>query len=307
MLVKDKVSVVIPTFDRPTFLSRAIDSVLNQTYKNIEIIVVDDNNPETEARIKTENLMEKYVKDKRIIYIRHAKNKNGAAARNTGIKSVTGEYITFLDDDDEMGYNRISLLHEKLSSLDLTWGACYSNYSKMKKNNEIQKCGESRSGNLYVKALMRSLYIGSGSNLFIRSSVVKEINGFDEDFNRNQDLEFLARVLKNYKLAFISCDTLIIHYEDKVSGKFSYEKLIELDELFLDKFSEEIVKLPKKDRNRINKYFALERFRNSIKAKKILDGLGYCIANKVDIFSFVRYCIYMIGRVITKKSFGFKI
>ena len=59
------VSVIIPTYSRPTYLRRCLESVLNQTYKNIEIFVVDDNNPETEARIETEKIMNEYVNRKK--------------------------------------------------------------------------------------------------------------------------------------------------------------------------------------------------------------------------------------------------
>ena len=62
------VSVIIPTYNRPKYLKRCIDSVLNQTYKNIEIFVVDDNNPNTDARIETEKLMFEYASFSNVIY-----------------------------------------------------------------------------------------------------------------------------------------------------------------------------------------------------------------------------------------------
>ena len=99
-MIEGLVSVIIPTFQRAKYIERAIDSVLNQTYKNFEIIVVDDNDQESEARKEMIKRMDKYSSDSRIIYIKHEKNKNGAAARNTGINVAKGEYITFLDDDD---------------------------------------------------------------------------------------------------------------------------------------------------------------------------------------------------------------
>ena len=74
------VSVIIPTYNRPDNLSRAIDSVLNQTYDNIEVIIVDDNNPNTEARVRTEEFMSQYEKNSHIKYIKHEKNKNASAA-----------------------------------------------------------------------------------------------------------------------------------------------------------------------------------------------------------------------------------
>lgn len=94
------VSVVIPTFNRPQYLQRCIESIKNQTYKNIEIIVVDDNNPNTLERRETEKVLSLYKNNSNIIYLKHERNKNGSAARNTGWKFSKGEYITFVDDDD---------------------------------------------------------------------------------------------------------------------------------------------------------------------------------------------------------------
>ncbi|KXZ40577.1 Glycosyl transferase family 2 [Alkalithermobacter thermoalcaliphilus JW-YL-7 = DSM 7308] len=95
-----KVSVIIPTYKRCDFLQRAIDSVLNQTYKNVEVVVVDDNIPQSEYRLKTEKIMEKYKDNINVIYIKNTKNIGGALSRNKGIKFSSGDYITFLDDDD---------------------------------------------------------------------------------------------------------------------------------------------------------------------------------------------------------------
>lgn len=96
----DLVSVVIPTYRRSEMLPRAINSVLNQTYEDIEIIVVDDNNPNTKYREATKKIMEHYKDNSKIKYIKHDVNKNGSAARNTGIKYSSGKYVCFLDDDD---------------------------------------------------------------------------------------------------------------------------------------------------------------------------------------------------------------
>ena len=95
------VSVVIPTYSRNETLSKAIDSVLEQTYKNLDIIVVDDNPEGSEWRKSTEKLMKKYAKEPRIRYLKNKQNLGGSGARNEGIKASRGEYIAFLDDDDE--------------------------------------------------------------------------------------------------------------------------------------------------------------------------------------------------------------
>ena len=90
-----KVSVVIPTFNRAEFLRTAIMSVLNQTYNDFEIIVVDDNSSDHTHQVV------KSFKDDRIKYFHHVINLGPAAARNTAISASNGDYLAFLDDDDE--------------------------------------------------------------------------------------------------------------------------------------------------------------------------------------------------------------
>lgn len=95
------VSVVIPTYARNDMLKRAINSALNQTYSNIEVLVIDDNDEYSEYRQKTEEVMLQYKLNKKIRYIKNPKNLGGAQARNIGIQEAKGEFIAFLDDDDE--------------------------------------------------------------------------------------------------------------------------------------------------------------------------------------------------------------
>lgn len=101
------VSVIIPTYSRNDTLIRAINSVLNQTYQNLEIIVVDDNPVDSVWRIRTENLMEGYIDNPKVKYIKNKENLGGAGARNEGIKASSSDYIAFLDDDDEYFKERI--------------------------------------------------------------------------------------------------------------------------------------------------------------------------------------------------------
>lgn len=96
-----KVSIITPTYKRAHFLTRAIDSILNQTYDNIQVVVVDDNAELPECRIKTEETMQKYKDDPRVIYIQNSENLGGGISRNVGIDACDGDYVAFLDDDDE--------------------------------------------------------------------------------------------------------------------------------------------------------------------------------------------------------------
>ena len=92
-----KVSTIITTYRRADMLKRAIDSVLNQTYSNIEVIVVDDNDEKSEDRKNTEEIMTSYANNPKVKYIKHKVNMNGAAARNTGIKNSTNSHAHVLE------------------------------------------------------------------------------------------------------------------------------------------------------------------------------------------------------------------
>src|SRR5690554_2886294 len=98
-MIKGMVSCIIPTYKRSETLVRAINSVLEQTYKKIEILVIDDNHPNDRFSLMVQKQLEQF--NDKVRYIQQEKHVNGAVARNVGIKFARGEYIAFLDDDDE--------------------------------------------------------------------------------------------------------------------------------------------------------------------------------------------------------------
>lgn len=221
------VSVIIPTYKRPDYLDRAINSVLTQTYKNIEIIVVDDNNPDTEGRRQTEEKMLQYSDNPKVHYIKHEHNKNGAAARNTGFKASKGEYIAFLDDDDIYLPKKIESQVEKMESLSSDWGFCYNQYYTQKDNGPLIPVNEHREGDLYLISLKHQGFcVNVGSNAMVRREAFLSVNGYDESFKRNQDHEFMVRLLRKYKIAYVPEPGLIystgttnvtINYEDTLN------------------------------------------------------------------------------------------
>ena len=109
MINNPLVSVIIPTYKRSDYLLRAIDSVLRQTYAPIEIIVVDDNEGNNEFREATKKNLQHYITSAAIQYLEHENNKGLPAARNTGIRLAKGDYVAFLDDDDEFLPEKIGL------------------------------------------------------------------------------------------------------------------------------------------------------------------------------------------------------
>lgn len=196
------VSIIITTHRGSGYIQRAVESVLNQVYKNIEVIVVDDNGLNSEEQIKTRNKIEQYCSDKRFKYIAHEVNINGAAARNTGFKVSTGEYISFLDDDDIYLSTKISSQVKVLDSLDDGWGMVYCSVAIKNQNGSTMIRKAEKSGHLLYDLLLHRVVIGTNSML-IRRKVYEELNGFDESFLRHQDYEFTARVSANYKIKAI--------------------------------------------------------------------------------------------------------
>ncbi len=210
------VSVIIPTYSRPKYLLRAIDSVLAQTYKNIEIIVVDDNGEYSENQLYTEHILSDLILNDRIIYLKHSVNKNASAARNTGLKASHGRYIAFLDDDDLFLPTKIEKQVEKLKNTSEIVGACYCNWAwytgdKLIKTN--QYLGE---GNLLESMLLMENQLSGGSSLLLKRSVCEDLNGFDESFIRQQDWEFMTRFFRKYEIVLANEVLLHIHVEHRI-------------------------------------------------------------------------------------------
>lgn len=234
-----KVTVIIPTYKSHQYLCRAIDSVLAQDYKNIEIIVIDDNGIGTEEQKSTCNAISKYFALENFGYIPHEKNRNGSAARNTGLRAASGEFIALLDDDDEFLPHKIRLQVEMLDRLDDSWGAAYSSFFRVYHGGLKVKYNAEKSGNLLYDMLSMNIDTAAGSTLLFRREILERVNGFDESFKRHQDIEFIVRIAKYYKICSITIPCTLVY--DYSSNKPITAKSKENYRLhFLDKFEAEI-------------------------------------------------------------------
>lgn len=238
------VSVIIPTYKRSDTLTRAIDSVLNQTYPNIEIIVVDDNGEGTEYQKATEQRLKGYIESSKITYIKHKVNKNGSAARNTGFRASKGEYINFLDDDDIFLKVKIATQIQKLRNTDKFIGGTYATINYLSKNRKgegfISPYYGTKNGNLLKDFLLGKLRFNTSGLLFKRE-VIEFLNGFDESYRRHQDFEFMIRFFRNYQL--IASSNSPLYYVDTLSngahGDMGRDRInFEID--FAQKFSRDL-------------------------------------------------------------------
>lgn len=234
------VSVIITTYGASRFLVRAINSVLKQSFPDIEIIVVDDNDPSSEERKKTEEMLLPFQNNHRIKYIQHEKNKNGSAARNTGIAASNGDFIAFLDDDDLYFPEYILKAVETLSKHDEYDGVCFD-VARLYKDiiTDIQYYEDEHV--LTIKDILIGTAIGTGSNIFLRSKTVKQIGGFDVRFNRKQDLEFMIRIIKTSDVVYN--DSIMVVKDISNIRRLNYINNRKALDLFNNKFKGDILSL----------------------------------------------------------------
>lgn len=192
------VSVVIPTYNRAWLLERAVHSVLSQTFADLEAIVVDDaSSDNTQDRI--ESLQQT---DHRIRYIRHEGNQGAQAARNTGIRSAKGQYIAFLDSDNEWLHEKLQkqlalFLHESDSL-----GAVYCSYCKVSATGNILAAYKPRyRGFVYKQAL--SEWLTDTSTLVVRREILEKIHGLDENVRAYQEWDLCIRLARECEFDFV--------------------------------------------------------------------------------------------------------
>lgn len=229
---------------------RAIDSALDQDYQSIEVIVVDDNDPDSAYRRDTEVCMSHYDAEDRVIYLKHSENRNGAAARNTGIKQARGKYIAFLDDDDLYLPAKIS---EQIDYIKRhpEYDAVYC--QAIKRGVVIAK--NLPEGDLAKQLLLMGTHMFTPSLMF-RREALKTIGGFDESFRRHQDYELLLKFFRaGFKIGVVQKPLIEIGAnlgENALSGA-DYEKT---KERFLKTFADDINLLDSESHGFKNKVFA---------------------------------------------------
>lgn len=222
------VDVIIPTYKRADMLEKAIHSILNQTYHDVMVTVVDDNNPETEWRKKTSEIMKKYSDDHRVQYICHEKNKNGSAARNTGLKHTSGKFVCFLDDDDYFLNNKVAKQVEYLQK-NSTKDACFCDYIKNGKTIYLENKSD------FSYDILLGFPTPQTSGIMFRRSAVEELKGFDESYYRHQDYELLLRFYDRFSMGKID-EVLYVREKSEVNNNPDGPKLEKLKKKMFNEF-----------------------------------------------------------------------
>jgi len=229
-----RTSVIIPTYERPLKLKRALISVINQTVKDIEILVINDGHPGNE-----ESILEIIddLNDNRIKYFPNQRKKGGNGARNTGILNAKGQYIAFLDDDDEFLPEKTELSIGFLERTNYA-GAIGRFYFEFN-----QRWYKSKSINQDINLrnfILSKISLGSSSNLFAKKNIFSDIGLWNEDLEHFQDLELVARILDKYKLFFINRVLIKVYgHNDPDAERFKKIKLYYLKTIspYIEKLS----------------------------------------------------------------------
>jgi glycosyltransferase involved in cell wall biosynthesis len=218
------VSVVITTYNRPGLLPDAVESARSQSYENVEIVVVDDGS-ETPAA----SVLDDYP-DVRVV--RHEENQGANAARNTGIRESSGEYVAFLDDDDAWAPEKLSRQVEAFA--DGVAVVYTGSESVDDEGAVVSRFSPSMRGNV-TKDLFCGAQIGGFSLVMVRRSAIDEAGDLDERFPSWQDREWYVRLSLVGEFEYVD-DPLVTHRspEEQISKDFERKRDVSYP-LFLEK------------------------------------------------------------------------
>ncbi|WP_137285797.1 glycosyltransferase family 2 protein [Halorussus salinisoli] len=190
------VSVIIPTYERPDFLKTAVESVLDQTYDPIELIVVDDGS-KTSVEASLDGIDTADLLDFRLL--EHEENKGQNAARATGISASTGDLVAFLDDDDRYLRRKVArqvnLFRAESSDVGLT-------YCGSRNRNETRERSPTVEGDVTRELLLHN-FVGGYSSVMVHRKAIEDVGLPDPRFPMDDDWEWFLRLSRSWEFASI--------------------------------------------------------------------------------------------------------
>ena len=257
------VSVILPTYNRASSLQIAIDSVLAQTYADLELIVVDDGSTdETANQIRA-------IDDPRLTYVLHAQNKGAAAARNTGMRMASGSYIAFLDSDDTWHPQKLEQQIEFLKNSPIDVGGCVTSYRLVFGNHSLIREIPMKS-NFYRQSL-KGCNLSPGSTLMLKKDCLDKIGLQNESLKRFEDWEWQIRFARFYRWQRLSVVLADIRAGHTVSFETAKQALIQFQSL--------ITELPDNDQKIIKMAISYELFYAAWKNRLWSHACGYVVCS----------------------------
>jgi glycosyltransferase involved in cell wall biosynthesis len=204
------VSVVLPTYNRPESLPDSIESVTNQTYKRIELIVVDDHS-DTSQQNTVNSVSHEGLHD--MIFVRHNENRGLSAARNTGIKRASGQLVAFLDDDDVWKADKIERQVGVFRRAGSEVGAVCTGIRSIDASGSVISVRSIEPEGDITKDLLYDTVV-SVPTLLVRRSVIADAGLFDERLKVYEDREWVIRLSQHCKFRSIR-DPLLVTQRDE--------------------------------------------------------------------------------------------
>ncbi|HJX30341.1 MAG TPA: glycosyltransferase family 2 protein [Thermodesulfobacteriota bacterium] len=215
-----QVSVIIPTYNRAHLLSRAIKSALDQTFQDFEIIIVDDASTDD-----TDKLVASFH-DSRIRYIQHEKNHGGGAARNSAIKQAQGDYLAFLDSDDEWLPDKLEKQMKLFNGTSKKIGLVAAGAVDIRNQIPYAYYIPKFRGDIFKRILIENC-VGLTAIAVVRKECLDKAGLFDESLRGSEDWDLWIRIVQHYDVDFTpeillryypQADSMIRHHADGVDA-----------------------------------------------------------------------------------------
>lgn len=290
-------SVIIPVYNKEKYVQAAVKSVLNQTFTDFELIIVNDCSTDN-SRKEVSKIISEQIK-----IIEHLENKGLSASRNTGIKNATGNFITFLDADDEWKPDFLATIKSLISTFPeaqlfaTNYEELYADGIKVIHNQKLSKLGNDfLVDDFFELNLGKPIYFPG--SLCVKKTVFDEIGYFDEKITYSEDIDFNIRTNLKFKLAY-STKALVTYtmfsenqitnssvknkvfpdlnqYEIYTENKFSLKKYLDFNRyIFARKFKAQ------NDLERFQKVTSEINFKNLNYKQKLLLRLPNSIVNLI--------------------------
>ncbi|WP_300081610.1 glycosyltransferase family 2 protein [uncultured Thomasclavelia sp.] len=221
-----KISVIIPVYNVEEYLNRCVDSVINQTLTDLEIILVDDGSPD-----KCPQLCDELMKHDSRIKVIHKKNGGLSSARNAGLRIAAGKYVFFLDSDDWLELDGLKILYETIEKYQVDfvrYRAIRTNWPGMKENEPVrlEPIREMRGGLYNKQQIISEIYprlivtnqltmgpiVGAWGSIYNRSFLMNNNLFFDEKVKFSEDMIFSAKVVVNASNFYYLDNACVYHY-----------------------------------------------------------------------------------------------
>lgn len=305
---KDLVSVVTPTYRQSDLLERAIKSVLNQTYKNIEMLVVNDNENDNPFSQKVKEIVNRFD-DPRLKLILQDRHINGAAARNAGIQAANGEYIAFLDDDDYWAKEKIERQIAVISNLDDSWGGVTCRNVAIKNGKVCAALSTLKDGDVCKDILLRLVNISTDC-ILLRRKYLDETGYFDTSLRRHQEIQLLSFFTRKYKIKMVN-DFLVYVDANDSDNQPSVEKMEQIKKDFFKSVSPIMSSFSDKEQRQIKAMHQFELGILQARSGKRKEGIKRCMAAIGSPTSFAYATLYVYRKLrsilLAKRMKNFKI